>query len=118
MTPTNGTPLPSPDDDEQVWDEIEAKEDGGETVEVSVAELDELGEFLSALRTLTLSLEKRVTILEQVLAAMLGVSDEVEDNEGEGTGQSGPDGDSKPSIVDGSGNPIDAGGNEVSGDDS
>ena len=124
----NGTPIPEPEGDE-IWDEIEAKEgrDFSEIPEdgpvvIRQSELDELGEFLKAVQDLLLAHEERLGNVENALGEMIKEAQEFEaalrEAYGDGEGESGTDGETQPSIVDGSGNPIDAGGTEVPGDDS
>jgi len=111
--PTNPDPLP--DQGDEVWDKIEAEEEP-ETVTVSKEELDELGEFLGGMRQVFLAHEKRITEIENFLAEV--VANAVGTDEGEGTDQSASDGEQNTTIVDGSGNPIDTGGNSVPGESS
>lgn len=114
---TDKTPLPSSEGDE-VWDKIEANEDPDTVVQISATELQELEEFLSGVRQIILSHERRITSIEKFLLAAMEGNVAVDPDEGEGTGEGGTDGDSDTTIVDGSGNPIDAGGTEVPGEDS
>lgn len=114
---TERTPLPSSDGDE-IWDKIEAQEDENTVVEISAQELQELEEFLSGVRQIILSHERRITSIEKFLLSAMGVADEVEDNEAEGTGEGSPSGDTKPTAVDGGGDAPDAGGTEVPGENS
>jgi hypothetical protein len=103
---------PDPDRPEPVEDEpIE------ETVEVTQQELDELGEFLGSVQKAIVAHEARIGAIERFLTEVLEAY-AVDEGESQGEDQSQPSGDQKPSIVDGSGNPIDAGGTEVPGDDS
>lgn len=115
---TEQTPLPSSDGDE-IWDKIEAQEDENTVVEISAQELQELEEFLSGVRQIILSHERRLTSIEKfLLAAMQGASDEVDSDESEGTGEGSPDGDSEQATADGGGNASDSGGTEVPSNDS
>lgn len=117
-------PLPNPGD--EVWDDIEATEAGDipedGPVVIRQSELEELEEFLKAVQQLLLAHEERLSNLESAVSAMLKEAQEFEDAlreaYGDGEGSGGTDGETKPSIVDGSGNPIDAGGTEVPSDDS
>lgn len=114
---TERTPLPSSDGDE-VWDKIEAQEDENTVVEISAQELQELEEFLSGVRQIILSHERRITSIEKFLLSAMGVADEVDSNETEGTGEGSPDGDAQPEAPAGGGDTPDTGGTEVPGEDS
>lgn len=93
--------------------------DEAESITVTEEELTELGTFLDGIRQVVVAHETRITNIEKFILEAIGVTNAVDPSEGEGTGAEVPaDGESKTTIVDGSGKPLDTGGTEVPEQDS